>query len=387
MRLPIVMLALLTGAPAEEPHWAYSPPVKAELPAGAHPVDGLLAAAWNRAGIAPAAMAEPRRWVERAAFTLTGLPPSGDQLRRIAEKPDEATWLAIIDELLASPAYGERWARHWMDVARYADTRGYNFDQDNRYPFAYTYRDWLIGAFNSDLPYERFIKLQIAADHLTDRPDHPDLAALGFLTVGLRNGPVETIDDRVDVVTRGFLSSTVSCARCHDHKTDPITMRDYYSLYSIFENTEEPEDKPVIGKPQDETAFAAYQEEIRKLDEIDRQALQQLVDHLRAPEAFPNYLALAWKAKKEGWDHGKATCEGFKHGRLRAKALLQWREFLEGQAWKEPGSPRLRHWAAERDAAADDAARLALCTALADEWRAAGEAEAEFLEGTERFRA
>src|SRR5690606_39528797 len=108
--------------------------------------------------------------------TLTGLPPSDGQLRRFEASPDEATWRALVDELLADPAYGERWARHWMDVARYADTRGYNFDQDNRYPFAYTYRDWLIRAFNGDMPYGRFVKLQIAADLLTGRPDHPDLA-------------------------------------------------------------------------------------------------------------------------------------------------------------------------------------------------------------------
>ena len=373
MRLPFVMLVLISGAPAEEKHWAYVPPVRAELPAAVHPVDALLAVAWEKAGVRPAAQAAPRIWLERAAYTLTGLPPSEEQLRRIEATPDEPTWKALIDELLASPAYGERWARHWMDVARYADTRGYNFDQDNRYPFAYTYRDWLIQAFNRDLPYDRFVKLQIAADHLVDRPDHPDLAALGFLTVGLRNGPVETIDDRVDVVTRGFLSSTVACARCHDHKTDPITMRDYYSLYSIFENTDEPEDKPVIGKAADEGAFAAYQAEVAKLEEIDRKARQELVDHLRSRDAFPNYLDLAWRAKKEDWDHGKATSEGFGRGKLRANALLRWRDFFNEQASKDGGSPRLKRWAQEMDAAADDAARKALCEGLAAEWSAAGE--------------
>ena len=210
MRLPFVMLVLISGAPAEEKHWAYVPPVRAELPAAVHPVDALLAVAWEKAGVRPAAQAAPRIWLERAAYTLTGLPPSEEQLRRIEATPDEPTWKALIDELLASPAYGERWARHWMDVARYADTRGYNFDQDNRYPFAYTYRDWLIQAFNRDLPYDRFVKLQIAADHLVDRPDHPDLAALGFLTVGLRNGPVETIDDRVDVVDAGRIAQEIA---------------------------------------------------------------------------------------------------------------------------------------------------------------------------------
>ena len=369
MRLPVVLLALLSCVSAEEKHWAYVPPVKAEAAAESHPVDALLARAWERSKLVPAKLAPPRQWLERAAFSLTGLPPSDEQLRRIEATPDDATWKALIDELLASPAYGERWARHWMDVARYADTRGYHFDQDNRYPFAYTYRDWLIQAFNADLPYERFVKLQIAADHLVDRPDHPDLAALGFLTVGLRGGEVETIDDRVDVVTRGFLSSTVSCARCHDHKTDPITTKDYYSLYSIFDHTVEPEDKPVIGKSSDEAAFQSYQAEVAKLDEAERVARQGLIDHLRSKEALPNYLELAWRARKEKWDQGKATSEGFKRGRLRPNALMRWKDFLNEHA----GVERVKRWFAEMDAAADDGTRAALCAALAAEWTSAAE--------------
>src|SRR5688572_26418104 len=124
------ILAVHAGA-AE--HWAYLPPGEDKTPvddAEAHPIDTLLSAAWKKAGIKPAAQAPPRLWIERAAFTLTGLPASAGQIRRIEANPDETTWKALIDELLASPAYGERWARHWMDVARYADTQGYNFDQD-----------------------------------------------------------------------------------------------------------------------------------------------------------------------------------------------------------------------------------------------------------------
>jgi hypothetical protein len=367
MRIPAFLIVLLSCVAAEEKHWAYAPPVKSETTG--HPVDFLLGAAWQEKKLTPSGAAPPRQWLERAAFTLTGLPPSEEQLRRIESTPDEATWRALVDELLASPAYGERWARHWMDVARYADTRGYHFDQDNRYPFAYTYRDWLIHAFNADLPYGNFVKMQIAADHLVDRPDHPDLAALGFLTVGLRGGPVETLDDRVDVVTRGFLSSTVSCARCHDHKTDPISTKDYYSLYSIFDHAVEPEDKPVIGKPADEAAYQVYQAEVAKLEEADRAVLRQLIDHLRSKEALPNYLELAWRARKEEWNHGKATSEGFKRGRLRPNALMRWKDFLHEQA----GVERVKRWFAEMDGAADDAARAALCAALADEWISAAE--------------
>lgn len=365
------ILAVHAGA-AE--HWAYLPPVEEKIPAdpAVHPIDALLAAAWKKGGIKAAAQAPPRLWIERAAFTLTGLPASAGQIRRIEANPDETTWKALIDELLASPAYGERWARHWMDVARYADTQGYNFDQDNRYPFAYTYRDWLIRSFNEDLPYGKFIKLQIAADLLTDRPDHPDLAALGFLTVGPRAGRLETIDDRVDVVTRGFLSSTVACARCHDHKTDPITTKDYYSLYSIFENTEEPGEKPVIGKPADDAAFAAFNGEIAKLDETDRMVRQSIVDQIRTPESSAVYLELAWTAKKENWDMGKSTADSFKRGRFRPAIVLRWRDFLDGAAWSDKAAPRLAAWAKEMDQA-DDAGRKALCLALANEWSAAAD--------------
>jgi len=353
-------------------HWAYLPPADVKLPADAavHPIDALLAAAWQKAGLKPAALAPPRQWIERAAYTLTGLPPSQDQIRRIEAAPDDATWKSLVDELLASPAYGERWARHWMDVARYADTRGYNFDQDNRYPFAYTYRDWLIRSFNADMPYSQFVKLQIAADLMTDKPDAPDLAALGFLTTGPRSGPVETIDDRVDVITRGFLSSTVSCARCHDHKTDPITTKDYYSLYSILENTSEPDDRPVIGRPSDEKAYQEFLTEQKKLEEADRAVRQSLVEQLHHPESFAVYLDLAWLAKKENWDMGKATALAFKRGRYRPGAVIRWKDFLAKNAWGDKAAPRLAEWAMAMEAA-DEPGRLQLCKTLATEWSAA----------------
>ncbi len=369
MRFPRFLLLLCcTWLPClAVDHWAYVPPLEVRPAEGAHPVDALLGIARKQAGIRPAKLAEPRRWVERAAYTLTGLPASEDHLVRIEAKPDEVTWRAIIDEMLANPAYGERWARHWMDVARYADTRGYNFDQDNRYPYAYTYRDWLIRAFNDDLPYGQFVKLQIAADHLTDRADHPDLAALGFLTVGPRSGHVETIDDRVDVVTRGFLSSTVSCARCHDHKTDPISTEDYYSIYSIFENTDEPDDKPLIGKPQDEAAHASFLEELAKLEATDLAERQAIVDQVRTPETSAVYLELAWLAFDGKWDSPEISSESFKRGRYRLKAVEKWSEFLQITALGDQAAPRLRQWQEEM-AASDDGGRKSLSLALATEW-------------------
>ena len=149
-------LAALASTARAGDHWAYLPPldVKISADAAAHPIDAILATA-GKSGIQPAPLAPPRQWVERAAYTLTGLPPTEEQLRASRPIRTRRRGNQLVDELLASPAYGERWARHWMDVARYADTRGYNFDQDNRYPFAYTYRDWLINAAQRGHPLRR----------------------------------------------------------------------------------------------------------------------------------------------------------------------------------------------------------------------------------------
>ena len=151
---------------------------------------------------------------------------------------------------MASPHYGERWGRHWLDVARYADTKGYVFTQDRHYPFAYTYRDYVIQAMNADLPFNQFIVQQLAADQLPRGDDPGALAAMGFLTVGRRFllDQNEIIDDRIDVVSRGLLGLTVTCARCHDHKFDPIPSEDYYSLYGVFASSVEPAELPFLEK-------------------------------------------------------------------------------------------------------------------------------------------
>lgn len=376
MLLRIALLVSLTIASARAAdHWAYQAPVGGAVDETAHAVDAFLRESWSTAGLKPAAMAPPGRWLERAAYTVTGLPPTDDQRRRLAARPDQATWSTLVDELLASPSYGERWARHWMDVARYADTQGYNFDKDNRYPYAYTYRDWLIESFNEDLPYDRFVKLQIAADLIVNRPDHPDLAALGMLTVGPRQGRVEIIDDRVDVLTRGFLSTTVACARCHDHKTDPVTMRDYYSIFSILENTTE--EQPVIGTAPDTQAFAAFQNEKKALEQQDLAVRQGMVDEMRSRETLATYLELAWRARSENWNEGQAAANAFKKGPYRAKAVLRWRDFLGKVTGGDKTPPRLERWAAEMAAGGD---HDRICLELAESWLKALEGGGELAD-------
>lgn len=362
LRLALSVI-LLSSTQAEEKHWAYHPPSAHPVPAQHHPVDSLLQAAWDDADLTESPLADPSVWLERAAYTLTGLPPTHQQLQRLAANPDDATWKSLIDELLASPAYGERWARHWMDVARYADTWGYNFQKDNRYPHSYTYRDWLIRAFNDDLPFDQFIKLQIAADHLVPSENDPHLAALGFLTVGPRHGTVETIDDRVDVITRGFLSSTISCARCHDHKTDPFSQQDYYSFYSILENTQEL--KPIIGKPQDEKAAADFNTKKNDLLHKNHLALHKVVERLRSEKSIAANLEVVWLDHTEKWTSEKFGPAGVKRGVNRIGAMKKWREFLNRHAWGDKPSPRLKQWLAEMDQAAD---KTIPCKKLASEW-------------------
>ena len=150
------------------------------------------------------------------------------------ESPD--AYRQLVGRLLSSPRFGERWGRHWLDVARYADTKGYLAGNQARlFTHSYTYRDYVIDAFNADLPYDRFVIEQIAADKLDLGDDKRPLAAMGYLTLGRRflNNPHDIIDDRIDVVTRGMMGLTVSCARCHDHKYDPISQKEYLSLIHI----------------------------------------------------------------------------------------------------------------------------------------------------------
>jgi hypothetical protein len=210
--------------------------------------------------------------IRRATFDLTGLPPTQAEVMRFLVDGSPDAWAKVVDRLLASPRYGERWGRYWLDVARYADTKGDTPPrEDPRYPFAWTYRDYVIDAFNSDKPYNEFIVEQLAADRLLAEgargpgPANADaergkLAALGFLTLGNRfeNSTNDIINDRIDVTTKAFLGLTVSCARCHDHKFDPIPTSDYYSLYGVFANSAEPREEPWLHPAQGTPELTQY---------------------------------------------------------------------------------------------------------------------------------
>ncbi len=290
-------------AAAQKSHWSLQPVVNPPLPVvsdTAWPktgVDWFVLAELDKHKLAPSAAAERRTLLRRLSFDLVGLPPTPAELDAFIADPVPDALSRSVERMLASPHYGERWARHWLDVARYADTKGYVLFQDANFPWAYTYRDYVIRAFNEDLPYDRFIVEQLAADLLPLGNDRRPLTAMGFLTLGsgFMNNQHDVVDDRIDVVTRGLLGLTVTCARCHDHKFDPIPTRDYYSLYGVLASSTEPTIPPLFEDPPQTQAYAAFAKELaereKKLDEYLARKHAELVAGARTRVA--EYLLAA----------------------------------------------------------------------------------------------
>jgi hypothetical protein len=281
-------------------HWAFQPVGRPAFPRVKQadwpltPIDAFVLAKLEARGMRPARPADRRTLLRRATFDLTGLPPTAAEIAAFEADQSPDAFARVVDRLLASPHYGERWGRHWLDVARYADTKGYVFTQARRFPYAYTYRDYVIRSLNEDLPYDRFVVDQLAADLLPRRGDNRHLAALGFLTVGRRflNNPHDIIDDRIDVVTRGLLGLTVACARCHNHKFDPIPTKDYYSLYGVFASSVEPRELPLIGTAEPTPAYRAFQKELARREKIYTDFLHKIHAELvsKVQGQVPDYL-------------------------------------------------------------------------------------------------
>ena len=239
-------------------HWSYQMPMaKVVGDDAARAIDVLMGKRLSEKGLAFSPQADRRTLLRRMSYDLTGLTPSFDELEKFASdtRADDLVIAEAIDAMLASPHFGERWARHWMDLSRYSDTKGYVFQEDRQYAQAYRYRDWLIESFNRDLPYNEFVRKQIAADLDVDADGkgNEHLPALGFLTLGRRflNNRHDIIDDRLDVITRGLMGMTLACARCHDHKYDPVSQADYYALSGVFLNTDEPGGEPFLHRLAD----------------------------------------------------------------------------------------------------------------------------------------
>lgn len=285
------------------------------------------------------------------SFDLIGLPPTYDEVQAFARAMAHDRSRAInelIERLLFSPAYGEQWGRHWLDLARYSDTKGYVYSREERF-FVHSpsYRDWVVRAFNEDMPYDRFLLLQIAADQLVPN-DSPDLAAMGFLTGGRRFIGVthDIIDDRIDAVTRGTMALTVQCARCHDHKYDPIPTKDYYSLYGVFHGSD---DRLVQLAPSQDEELAKRR---HKLAEMMGKRRDEAATRLRARVA--DYLNAQFELRKypeEGFD------QIFSPDDIIPASVRRWRDYLH--VTRNPADPIFGPWHVLAEAAPEEFGKAA----------------------------
>ncbi len=337
----------------QKSHWAFQPVKRVEPPAVKEagwcrtPVDQFVLAALEREQLPHSPVADRRTLIRRVTYDLTGLPPTSEEVDAFVRDEDPLAYQTLVDRLLDSPHYGEQWARHWLDVARYSDTKGYVYAREERFwVHAPTYRDWVVQALNSDMPYDRFLALQIAAD-LIAPDDKPSQAAMGFLTLGRRFLGIthDIYDDRIDVVTRGTMGLTASCARCHDHKYDPIPTADYYSLYGVFMNSHE-ELIPLAEPAEKSEAYLAFEKDLaekrskqsetftKKRAEAAERIRSRLNDYLVAQTEITNY-------PQEGFDVILATTD------LIPAVVWRWEAYIAAEI--QLGNPVFNPWQALAD--------------------------------------
>ncbi len=315
-------------------HWAFQPPKKATPPAnaGKTDLDKFVLAKLAEKGLTPAKPADKRTILRRVYFDLIGLPPTPDEVEAFEKNPSPTALADVVNELLKSPRYGERWARHWLDVARYAEDQAHTFGV-KPYSNAWQYRDWVIAALNADTPYDQFLKLQLAGDLMPESAGDPftRLAGLGLLGLGAQyyggnpTARADELDDKLDTVTRGMLGVTVACARCHDHKFDPIPTRDYYSLAGIF-NGGKMAEAPLA--PED--IVKKYDDAQKKVKEQDDKVKAWLTEKAKAAgEAevarTAKYLTAVRKMREPGAKPDKIAAEE----QLDRRFLEKWAKFLD----------------------------------------------------------
>ena len=367
---------------ADRQFWSFqpvrdpSPPAVRDTAWPRRPLDAFVLARLEADDLQPVGEADRRTLIRRASFDLTGLPPTAEEVDSFAadERPD--AYERLIERLLDSPHYGERWARHWLDLARYGEDQAHTF-QARQYPSGYRYRDWIVDAFNRDLPYDRFVIEQIAGDLVDDAPSGATrpgrLAALGFFALGpvyyadnscVMKAKVDEYDDRIDTLSRGFLGLTVACARCHDHKFDPITMRDYYALAGIVASSDYFE-APLV--PSDVVArYEAAMAKVKQAEDALKEARSLEARKLGesfAPQVAENLIAV-WKFENRRKVEPQAKLAGFaQEAKLNDAILDRWQRQLAAD--REARHPLLAAWRemlARQDPAKDlssDAAALA----------------------------
>jgi hypothetical protein len=306
-------------------------------------IDRFILSGLEASNLGPSPEADKRTLIRRAAYDLTGLPPPAQEVDQFVANPSPHAYERLIDRLLASPQYGERWGRHWLDVARYADSVNDSVNAGQRYPWSYTYRDWVIRALNEDLPYDRFVLYQLAADRIPG-VELGNLAALGFLSLG-REFPksyAETVDDRIDVVARGLLGLTVACARCHNHKYDPIPTTDYYALYSVLSNIRQPKELPLLGNPVGlSQKQALYQKRLDHIEQVYQEYRARR--HTEMVAFFKRQIADYMVAARDAEGLSNPDREELVRDRqLNEHLLARWQKCLRES--KQGNDPVFRLW-------------------------------------------
>ncbi len=382
---------------AEKKFWSFQPVEKPAVPVvrltawPRNPIDNFILARLETNGMKPASPAGKLALLRRATFDLTGLPPTELEIAEFQADSSDVAFAKVVDRLLESPRYGERWGRHWLDVARYADSTGN--DEDHRYPYAWRYRDYVVEAFNADVPYDRFIREQLAGDLMPAADgasiNRRGLIATGFLALGAKaiaqqdkkKMLYDVYDEQVDVTSKAFLGLTLSCSRCHDHKFDPLLQRDYYSMISFFANTKSFKDAEThVSKllylplvPAGE--YKKYQAYLDKVSN-KKNEMEDVVEGEKArlaQEFTPRLSAymLAAKAVNAGAKAGEVA----KERSLDEAILAAWVKYLKFD-WRQ--KPHLEAWSKatpETEAAVAKsyqdgyAARLESWSVKVDKWR------------------
>ncbi len=339
--------------------WSFMPLADPPAPAITDPalkawaktdIDRFVLAKLEEKGLKPAPMADKRTLIRRATLDLTGLPPTPEEIDTFEKDKSPDAFAKLVDSLLASPRYGERWGRHWLDVARYGDDDIRGLDPRGRgyMPLdgAWVYRDWVIKQINQDLPYDQFVKMQLAGDLLSPHPTADDLKGTGFLggapwiwdQAEPIQGRADERNERIDAVTRGFMGLTVACARCHDHKYDPILAKDYYALGGVFASSTYKEYNFVPDSQVEfwRTKFKEANDRDKAAQDYTKQAGQQLAIAYAAQTA--NYMVAAWRVT------GKPKLkvdEAADQDRVDPELLNRWIAFL---AKKPLFYPYLKEW-------------------------------------------
>jgi mono/diheme cytochrome c family protein len=348
-----------TITPEQRNFWSFQP-LKSPTPPAAKDaeiaklarteIDRFVFAKLEQQSLKPVRTANKHELIRRVTLDLTGLPPTPEESEAFEKDESPDAYAKLIDRLLASPRYGERWGRFWLDIARYGEDDYRSLDPQRRgynpYPNAYVYRDWVIQAFNDDMPYSQFVKAQIAGDLMDEKTRYATLPGTGFLGLGpwyYDNGAVEVTraderHDRVDVVTRGFLGLTAACARCHDHKYDPIPTLDYYALAGVFANTSYKEYP--LAPEKIVSDFLKNEKEIERKQEVMGEMQQKWGRALAESLAYESakYIMAAWEVTGDSKKEVGVVVEDKK---LDYEVLERWIKFL---AHDPKAYPYLKPW-------------------------------------------